>query len=204
MRRVVADDLEPLVAALAAGGIVAIPTDTVYGLACRAADRAACERLLLGKGRDPAKPSAIVAGSVEALLGVVLAGLDEGVARRVRVLLPGPVTLVVPNPAGAFGWLCGETPDRIGVRVPVLDPRLATAIDRVGALLLTSANAAGEPAATTWGELEPIAALAVVGVDGGPCPGGVASTVVDVVGPEPRLVRPGPVSLEAIRLRLGM
>jgi tRNA threonylcarbamoyl adenosine modification protein (Sua5/YciO/YrdC/YwlC family) len=201
---VVYDELGPLVAALAARAIVALPTDTVYGLACSAGDRDACERLLLGKGRDPAKPSAIAVGSVDALLGVVLPALPGAVAARVRSLLPGPLTLVVPNAGASFPWLCGDTSDRIGVRVPDLDPRLAAAIDLAGPLLLTSANAAGEPAATTFAGLAPIAGLATVALDGGACPGGIASTVVDVTASEPRLVRPGPVSLEAVRARLGL
>ena len=145
MERVTYEDLGPLVAALLAGATVAIPTDTVYGLACAAHDRAACARLLSAKGRSPAKPSAIVAGTVSGALTAVLPDLPAVARDRVRHLLPGPLTLVVPNPGHRYPWLCGDQPDRIGLRVPDLEPRLAAAIDRVPALLLTSANVAGAP-----------------------------------------------------------
>jgi tRNA threonylcarbamoyl adenosine modification protein (Sua5/YciO/YrdC/YwlC family) len=202
MERVTYEDLGPLVAALLVGATVAIPTDTVYGLACAAHDRAACEALLRSKGRSMTKPSAIVAGTVEGALTAVLPDLPAVAADRIRRLLPGPLTLVVPNSSHRYRWLCGEEPDRIGLRVPDLDPRLATAIDRVPALLLTSANVAGAPPAVAFADLAPVAEIATVALDGGVCPGGLPSTVVDVVGDEPAIVREGPVSLAEIRARL--
>ena len=75
-------------------------------------------------------------------------------------------------------------------------------IVRVPALLLTSANIAGEPPATSFDELEPIADIATVALDGGTCPGGVPSTVVDITGDDPVIVREGPVSLAELRARL--
>jgi L-threonylcarbamoyladenylate synthase len=202
MERVTYEDLGPLVAALRSGATVALPTDTVYGLACAAHDRAACEALLIAKGRPLDKPSAIVAGTVAGALTAVLPDLPATARDRVRRLLPGPLTLVVPNPGHRYPWLCGDQPDRIGLRVPGLDPRLAAAIDQVPALLLTSANAAGEPPAVAFADLAPVAAIAAVAVDGGVCPGGRPSTVVDVAGDEPELIREGPVALEEIRARL--
>jgi len=202
MERVTYEDLGPLVAALQSGATVALPTDTVYGLACAAHDRAACEALLRAKGRSLGKPSAIVAGTIEGVLTAVLPDLPAVARGRIRRLLPGPLTLVVPNPGHRYLWLCGDQPDRIGLRVPDLDPRLAAAIDHVPALLLTSANAAGEPPAVAYDDLAPVAGIAVVAVDGGVCPGGRPSTVVDIVGDEPELVREGPVALAEIRARL--
>jgi len=202
MERVTYEDLGPLVAALHAGATVAIPTDTVYGLACAAHDRPACETLLRAKGRSLAQPSAIVAGTVAGALDRVLPDLPAVARDRVRRLLPGPLTLVLPNPGHRYWWLCGEEPDRIGLRVPDLDPRLAAAIDRVPALLLTSANAAGGPPAVAFADLAPVAPIAAVALDGGTCPGGVPSTVVDVAGDEPAIVREGPVALDEIRARL--
>jgi tRNA threonylcarbamoyl adenosine modification protein (Sua5/YciO/YrdC/YwlC family) len=197
------DDLEQLVVALRAGQTVAIPTDTVYGVACAAHLRGACEQLLRAKGRSPAQPTAIVAGSVDSAIDVVLPELNGAVAARVRRLLPGPLTLILPNPGRRYPWLCGTEPTRIGLRVPVLHPLLAAAIERVPALLLTSANVAGEPAATTFDELDPVAAFATVALDGGACPGGMPSTVVDVTGDDPVIVREGPVSLAELRDRLA-
>jgi L-threonylcarbamoyladenylate synthase len=190
-------DLEPVARLLRAGVAVAIPTDTVYGVACLAASPEACAGLLLRKGRDAGKPSAIVAGSSAAL--IVDLGLDAPIARAVDRLLPGPLTLVVPNAARRYAWLCGDRPGAIGVRVPVLPEPVAALIERVGPLLLTSANNVGEPAAIT---VDTVPSWVAAAIDGGPSAGGVPSTVVDLCGPEPVIVRPGPVSLDEIRERL--
>lgn len=195
MERLSYDDGDVLVAALLAGKIAAIPTDTVYGLACAAHLRDACERLWRRKGRAPTKPTAIVCGSLERVLESLLPDLPAA-ARR---LLPGAVTVIVPNPERRFAWVCGDAPDRIGLRVPVLDARLAAVIDRVPALLLTSANVAGAPPAQAFTDLGP---LADVALDGGTCPGGVPSTVVDLCGLEPVILRPGPVTAAEIAARL--
>lgn len=203
MERVTYDDLDALVVALRAGRTVAIPTDTVYGIACAAHLRDACERLLRAKGRPPAQPSAIVAGTLDSALDVVLPDVGDAARERARRLLPGPLTLILPNPRRRYPWLCGAEPTRIGLRVPVLHPLLAAAIDRVPALLLTSANLAGAPPATSFEELAAVAAIATVAVDGGTCPGGVPSTVVDVTGDDPVIVRDGPVSLDELRARLA-
>ena len=202
MERVTYDDLGPLVAALRAGQTVAIPTDTVYGVACAAHLRDACEQLLRAKGRPLSQPSALVAGTLGSAVEVVLPELRGPAEVRARRLLPGPVTVIVANPGRRYPWLCGDQPTRIGLRVPALHPALAAAIDRVPALLLTSANLAGEPPATTFQELAPIAGIAVVGLDGGTCPGGRPSTVVDITGDDPVIVREGPVSLDELRARL--
>jgi len=196
------DELGPLVAALAAGELVAIPTDTVYGLACAAHDARACARLLRAKGRAPAKPSALLAGTVASLLADVLPELDGVVAARVRRVLPGALTLVLPNPGRRYPWLCGDEPERIGVRVPELPDGLAAAIARVPAVLATSLNEAGEPPATTLVVPPALAAHVAVAVDAGPAPGGVPSTVVDLTGAEPVVLRAGPVSLGEIRALL--
>jgi L-threonylcarbamoyladenylate synthase len=168
------------------GALAILPTDTVYGIGCAAGSAAACARLYQVKERPAEQPTAVVFGSVarlEEVLGPVpRAGAD---------LLPGPVTLIVPNPGGAFAHLCGVTPDRIGVRVPELAPEVAALADAAGGLALTSANRRGEPAP---GRFVDIAAelreLAAVVVDGGALPG-VASTIVDITGPEPVVIRPG-------------
>jgi L-threonylcarbamoyladenylate synthase len=203
MDRVTYDDLEPLVVALRAGRAAAIPTDTVYGVACAAHLRGACEDLLRAKGRSLSQPSAVMTGSVDSLLRVVLPELTGPAGDRARRLLPGPVTVIVPNPARRFPWLCGDEPTRIGLRVPVLHPLLAAAIDRVPAVLLTSANVAGDPPAVSFDDLAPVGAIASVALDGGTCEGGAASTVVDITGDEPVIVREGPVSLAELRARLA-
>ena len=198
------DDLELLAQAFLAGEPTVVPTDTVYGLATGAHLADACARLVALKGRDLSQPSAIVCGTVAALLGAVLPDLPRASAERAESLLPGPLTLVLPNPGRRFAWLCGDAPERIGVRVPDLHPGLAATIDAAGGVLATSANRTGQPAPRRLQDVDPALLAAVtVAVDGGAA-GGVASTVVDLTGPEPALLREGPVGLDEVRRRLGL
>jgi L-threonylcarbamoyladenylate synthase len=196
------DDLAPLVDAFRRGRPTVLPTDTVYGLATAAHLPDACERLLRLKGRDLAQPTAVLCGSVETLFTTVLPELFGRAGVRARRLLPGPVTLVVPNPSRRFRWLCGPTPDRLGVRVPDLDPRLAAAIDRVGAVAATSANPTGGEAPVRLSDVDPaLLARVDVALDGGEL-AGTASTFVDLTGREPVVLRAGPLSEEEVRRRL--
>jgi len=184
-------ELTPGAEALLRGGALAVlPTDTVYGICCAAPDAAACARVYALKERPAEQPTAIVAGSVEAL-DAILPELPETARERCRRVLPGPVTLIVPNPGRRLLHLCGSSPERIGVRVPALDPALAALADAVGGLLATSANLRGDPAPATLAEVagELVAASALV-VDGGPLPG-TPSGVVDVCGTEPAVLRDG-------------
>jgi L-threonylcarbamoyladenylate synthase len=169
------------------GALAVVPTDTVYGIGCAAGLPDACARLYEVKERPAEQPTAVVFGSVAALTAALGAGLDA----RGAELLPGPVTLIVPNPGGRFAHLCGSTPDRIGVRVPELLADVAALADAVGGLALTSANRRGEPPPGRLSDVpEELRAAAAVVVDGGPLPG-IASTVVDITGPEPVVLRPG-------------
>jgi L-threonylcarbamoyladenylate synthase len=175
------------VAAIRAGRVVVLPTDTVYGLVADAYRPAGRDALYALKGRDASQPSALVAASVELLL----ASVPELPAALVRALLPGPFTLILPNPAKRFAWLCGEEPTTIGVRVPALSGAAKTVLDQVGAVVATSANLPGgeEPRrlADVPGALRSGSAAAV---DGGELPG-IPSTVLDLTGAEPRVVRHG-------------
>lgn len=196
------DELTPLVDAFRDGRPTIIPTDTVYGIATGAHVPEGCERLSRLKGRDPAQPMALVCGSVDAILTTVLPELLGPAGERARRLLPGPVTLIVPNPARRYRWLAGPTPDRIGLRVPDLDPRLAAAIDHVGAIAATSANPTGHPPPQRLGEVD--AALldrVAIALDGGEV-GGLASTVIDLTGPEPVILREGPMTADEVQRRL--
>jgi L-threonylcarbamoyladenylate synthase len=199
-----ADDLDPLVRVLSRGGIAVIPTDTVYGLVTSAHLPDACSRLLALKGRDGSRPAAILCAEVDTLFTTALPELYGRVGVLARRLLPGPVTLVVPNPGGRFRWLCGGRPDRLGVRVPVLEPRVGAAIDRVGVLLATSANLTGgeDPLRVEDVDAALLASVDVV-IDGGPTPGGRASTVVDLTGPGPVVLREGPMGADEIAARLA-
>jgi L-threonylcarbamoyladenylate synthase len=182
------------------GALAIVPTDTVYGIACAAYRRDACERLYAIKERPPSQPTALVLGSVDNLLRHVLPevlGRAGVIARRV---LPGPVTLVVPNPGRRFAYLCGDTPDRIGVRVPVLPAPVAALFDLVGGLAATSATPRGAPAPARLEDVDgDLAAGCALVVDGGPLPG-TSSAVVDVVRREPRVVRDGPGAADVLAI----
>jgi L-threonylcarbamoyladenylate synthase len=189
---------------LGAGELAILPTDTVYGIGGAAGDHAACRRLYELKSRPATQPVAVIAGSVDALLSVMLTELDARSAAVVRALLPGPLTLIVPNPARRFAHLCGDRPDAIGLRVPVLTADVAALADAAGGLALTSANLRGQPAPAALEEVpaELLDACGLV-VDGGRLRG-AASAVIDVSGSEPVVLRDGPdaaAALEAI-LRL--
>ena len=177
------------VAALRAGLTVILATDTVYGLCASADGPEPTERLYALKGREPDKPSALLAADVETLLACV----PELAEPIVRALLPGPFTLVLPNPARRYAWLAGGTPDAIGVRVPELPPGAKRVLAAAGAVVSTSANVAGGPDPRSVDQIAPglrerVAAI----VDDGPLPG-TPSTVLDFTGPEPRVLREGAV-----------
>jgi L-threonylcarbamoyladenylate synthase len=173
------------------GALAVLPTDTVYGIAAAAGNVAACDELYALKARPAGQPTAIMAGSVDGLLSL-LPELSPRTADLCRAVLPGPVTLVVENLGGRFPHLCGHAPDRIGVRVAVLDPAIAELADAVGGLLITSANLRGDPAPGRLADVSAeLTAQAAVVVDGGELPG-AASSVIDVTGDEPVVLRDGP------------
>jgi len=180
------------VAAIRAGELVVIPTDTVYGLACTPYDEQATRALSDLKGRVAGQPIALVASSVESLLECV-PELRGRAGALVRALLPGPYTLVLSNPAQRFPWLTGDRPDTIGVRVPDLAGHAREILDAVGALTATSANRHGSADPRRLEDV-PREILDAVGAvyDVGELPG-VPSTVLDLTGPEALVLREGAV-----------
>lgn len=185
-------DLGPLTTALAGGACAVIPTDTVYGLVCDAAQPDACERLSALKRRAPQQPSTVMFASVGAADARLLAPLDEALAGRARTLLERGATVLIPNPDGHYAHLCGDEPQRIGVRVSAFAPALAAAIDQVGAIVATSANLHGGSDPRTLAEVPvELAESCAVLVDGGPSAAGRASTVLDLCAPRPVILREG-------------
>jgi L-threonylcarbamoyladenylate synthase len=178
--------VDDVVATLEAGGLAVIPTDTVYGLACRPDDEEAVRALSTLKGRAAEQPIALVAADVEALVGLV----PELAGRRVP---RGPFTVVLANPAQRLTWLAGAKPDTIGVRVPDVAGVAAELLGRVRAVAATSANLHGgaDPRRLADVPREILDAVGAV-LDGGDLPG-TPSTVVDLTGPEPRVLREGAV-----------
>jgi L-threonylcarbamoyladenylate synthase len=196
------DSVDEVVSALVGGCPVLLPTDTVYGL-CARADR---EEAVLGayrlKGRPEGVPSAVLCGDLEALFAQV-PELQGDAERAVRALLPGPYTLVLPNPARRFPWLNREQPDAIGVRVPALAEPTRAVLDRAGSVMATSANHPGGADPRRLDDVPPaIRAGCGAELDGGALPG-VPSTVLDLTGPEPRVLREAAVAADVALARLA-
>ena len=193
--------IDEAVDALRAGKPVVLPFDTVYGLAAEPYREESTLRLYKLKGRAETQPTALVATDLDYLLECVpeLRGRTATLARQ---LLPGPLTLVVPNPARRFRWLTGTRRETIGVRVPDLSGPGGEVLVRVGALVATSANRPGEPDPGRLADVpEEIRAGAAAVLDGGDLPG-TPSTVVDLTGAEPRILREGAVSAAELLRRL--
>jgi L-threonylcarbamoyladenylate synthase len=161
--------IEDAVAALRAGRPVILPTDTVYGLCALPGHEDVIYEL---KGRDRSKPVALLAADVDALIAAVPA-LDRSVLER---YLPGPYTLVF---------------ETVGVRVPELPPSAAEVVREVGVVAATSANLSGGPDPRRVEDVpEEIRAACGAIVDAGELHG-TPSTVLDLTGPEPRVLRQG-------------
>jgi L-threonylcarbamoyladenylate synthase len=194
--------VERAVDAIQRGAPVLLPTDTVYGLCASAFDEAAVERAYSVKRREGAQPTALFAADIDTLLAS-LPELDQRAAEIVRTLLPGPYTLVLPNPARRFAWLTGARPDTIGVRVATVPVPTQRILDAVGCVLATSANAQGGVSPATLGDVpEWIRAGCEAEIDVGRLPG-VSSTVLDFTGPEPVVLREGAAPSSAAIERVG-
>lgn len=181
---------EEAVAAIRAGKPVVLPTDTVYGLCADPYRDASTSRLYRLKRRDPTQPSALLCSDLE-LLFECLPELRGLAGTQARALLPGPYTLVFPNPARRFRWLTGTRQHTIGVRVPLLPEAGRAVVAGVGALVATSANMPGEREPARLEDVpEEIRRGCGAVVDGGDLPG-TPSTVLDLTGPEPRVIREG-------------
>jgi L-threonylcarbamoyladenylate synthase len=178
--------IEEAVAAIEAGKLVVIPTDTVYGLACRPDREDAVRALSALKQRSSEQPIALVAASVDALIELI----PELPA---RLVLTGAYTVVVPNPARRFGWLAGARPDTIGVRVPGVAGAAADLLERVGVVAATSANLHDGPDPRRIADVpdEILRGVAAV-LDMGELPG-MPSTVLDLTERTPVVLREGAV-----------
>jgi L-threonylcarbamoyladenylate synthase len=189
---IVEQSVDVAVAALRSGQTVILPTDTVYGLCVDAYHEAPIRRLLRQKKRPIEIPVALVASDLEVLLDAV-PELRGRAAVMARALLPGPYTLVLPNPARRYRWLTGTRPETIGVRVPDLPSEAKAVLDGFGAVAMTSANIHGGPDPARVEDVpESIVRAAAAVVDAGPLPG-TPSTVIDLTGTEPQVLREGAV-----------
>lgn len=188
-----------LAGTVAAGGVAVFPSDTVYGLACAPEDAHAVRRIYELKGRPEDKPAAVMWFHRDA----VDLEVGERTASAMDSLLPGPVTLLLPNPQERYPLACGPDPSVIGVRVPHL-PEMALWRRPI---LQTSANLAGGPEARRLEDVpESIRAGADLCIDGGELPG-IASTVIDLrrfeTDGEWDVVREGAISREEVARVVG-
>jgi L-threonylcarbamoyladenylate synthase len=165
-----------------------LPTDTVYGLCGDPQGETAAREIYRLKQRPVEQPLALLARDVDTLFDLV----PDLPRATVQALLPGPYTLVLPNPARRYRWLTGSAPETIGVRVPELSGPGAEVLGEVGAVVATSANLHGGPEARTLEDVPVEIRAAAALVDGGQLPG-TPSTVLDLTGAEPRVLREGAV-----------
>jgi tRNA threonylcarbamoyl adenosine modification protein (Sua5/YciO/YrdC/YwlC family) len=189
--------LSAAAAALRRSELVVLPTDTVYGVAADAFSPGAVASLLTAKGRGREMPVPVLISTPEMLTALVdrLPSVGRELADR---LWPGALTLVVRHTVH-LAWDLGETRGTVAVRMPD-DPLALELIGRTGPLAVSSANRSGHPAATTMLEARlQLGAAVAVYLDGGPRPGGVPSTIVDLTGDEPVLLREGAISAETLR-----
>jgi L-threonylcarbamoyladenylate synthase len=183
---------------LADGGVAVFPADTVYGLCCDPLNESAVRRLYELKGRPAERPAAVMFFA-PAPLFAALPDLADRERAALRALLPGPVTLVLPNPARRFLLAGGpgeDGADTLGIRVPAWSPRLSALAGVSVPALQSSANRSGGPDARCLQDVpESIRAGVDLVLDGGELPG-VSSTVIDLREYERRgewqIMREGP------------
>ena len=188
------EGLAAAVAAVRAGQLVVLPTDTVYGVGCDAFSPAAVRALLAAKGRGPDMPVPVLVGSPGAVDRLV-----PEVPPAARALLeehwPGGLTVVLRHDP-ALTWDLGVTGGTVALRMPE-HPVALELLEEVGPMAVSSANATGRPPAATAAEaVEQLGDAVAVYLDGGPSGEPVPSTIVDVTGTGPKILREG-----AVRLR---
>jgi L-threonylcarbamoyladenylate synthase len=185
---------------LTGGGLVAFPTDTVYGLGALAFDDNAVKRIYAAKGRSTEKAIPILLSDSGDLDKVAL-HVSEMALKLAACFWPGPLTLVVlkhPSVPQSVSSTAG-----IGVRVPDL-PVARSLLQLVGPMAVTSANLSGQASPSTAEEvLAQLGGRIALILDGGRTPGGIPSTVVDCISPEPQIIRQGPIPEDEIQAILG-
>lgn len=182
--------------AVESGRLVVMPTDTLYGLGCDAFDNTAVARLLETKRRGPDMPVPVLVGSWDTARGLVHT-FDERMRTLIEAFWPGGLSLVVPQ-APSLPWNLGDTRGTVMLRMP-LHPVAIELLRQTGPMAVSSANISGQtPPTTVYQAKEQLEGAVAIYLDGGECPQGVASTIVDLSGEAPRILREGAVSAERI------
>jgi L-threonylcarbamoyladenylate synthase len=196
------DRIEDAAAALRAGELVLMPTETVYGLAADAGNPRAVARVYEAKGRPSFNP--LIAHVADLAAARRIAGFDARAERLAEAFWPGPLTLVLP--AGDPRAVCDLARaglDTVAVRVPAHPVARALLAAFGGPLVAPSANRSGRPSPTTLADaIEETGAAAAAALEGGPCAVGLESTVVALLD-RPRLLRPGAITREALEAVVG-
>lgn len=189
--------LQAAQAALRRGELVVMPTDTVYGIAAEAFDPVAVDRLLAAKGRGRDMPPPVLVGTVRAAIALIQE-LGEMGKDLIDEFWPGGLTLVFRS-SPTLVWDIGETKGTVAIRMPLHAVALGL-LKKTGPLAVSSANYSGQPPATTADDaVEQLGESVAVYLDGGKCPGDVPSTIVDLTGSVPRLLRPGVITPDRLR-----
>jgi L-threonylcarbamoyladenylate synthase len=190
------------VEALKAGRLVVMPTDTVYGIAADAFDSSAVAALLSAKGRGRDMPVGVLVGSWHTIEGLVYT-VPDGARELIRAFWPGALSLVVRQ-APSLQWDLGDARGTVMLRMP-LHPVAIELLRGVGPMAVSSANVSGRPPAVDADEARnQLGDLVDVYLDAGPSEQQAASTIVDLTGDTPRVLRTGPVSTERIAEVLGV
>jgi len=190
------------ISALKGGRLVVMPTDTVYGIGADAFDSDAVAALLSAKGRGRDMPVPVLVGSWHTIKGLVYS-VPQSAGELIRAFWPGALSLVVRQ-APSLQWDLGDAHGTVMLRMP-LHPVAIELLREVGPMAVSSANISGRPAANTAGQArEQLGDLVEVYLDGGPAEQQAASTIVDLTGTHPRVLRQGPVTVDAIAGVLGV
>lgn len=190
------------ISALKDGRLVVMPTDTVYGIGADAFDSEAVAALLAAKGRGRNMPVPVLVGSWHTIQGLVYS-VPNSAKELIRAFWPGALSLVVRQ-APSLQWDLGDANGTVMLRMP-LHPVAIELLREVGPMAVSSANISGRPAAVTADEArEQLGDLVEVYLDGGRAEQQAASTIVDLTGAHPRVLRQGPVTVDAIADVLGV
>jgi tRNA threonylcarbamoyl adenosine modification protein (Sua5/YciO/YrdC/YwlC family) len=195
------DGLAAAASAVRAGRLVVIPTDTVYGIGADAFSSSAVRSLLAAKNRGPDMPVGVLVGSWSTIDGLVLS-VPRSARQLIEAFWPGDVSIVLPH-APSLSWDLGQSGGTVMLRMP-LHPVAIELLREVGPMAVSSANVSGRPPAATAEEAkEQLGESVSVYLDGGPSGDPVPSTIVDLSGDDPVVLREGAVSTAAISEALG-